>query len=92
MESKGGPPGDNYRVLVAPERERTAGEWRLTALCGGRALVGASLRARPLPLRARIIREIVRWQWKGKMVPALSQQGLEVAVRRLLHGSYDYRA
>jgi flavin-dependent dehydrogenase len=94
VDSKGSSPGESYRALAAPERERTAGEWRLTALLTGRARpeLHASLQALPLPLRARVIREIVKWQWKGKMVPALSLPGLEVAVRRMLHGSYDYRA
>ncbi len=93
-ESGAAPPGRLYRELVVPERERTAGEWRLTALLTGRARpeLHASLQAVPFPLRARIIREIVMWQWKGKMVPALSLQGLEVALRRFLRGGYDYRA
>ena len=94
VESAGSPPGALYRRLAAPERERTVKEWRLTSLLTGEARpeFRASLQGLPLPQRLRVLSGILAWQWKGKMVPALSVQGLELALRRCLHGDYDFRS
>lgn len=87
-------PGNSYFKLTAPERERSAGEWRLTSMMTGRARpeIRDALQALPLPTRARITREIFKWQREGKMIPAMSLAGMEVAIRRFLNRGYDFRA
>ncbi len=87
-------PGSTYFSLSAPERERSAGEWRLTSMMTGRARpeLRDALRSQPLPVRARVTREIFKWQREGSMMPAMSLAGMEVAARRFLHRGYDFRA
>lgn len=89
-----GAPGEIYRESVKPERERTAREWSLVALLLGKArpefreaLAGIS----PVGL-ARLLRAVLAWQRRGGVAPGLHREFLEVAFRRILHGSYHFRA
>lgn len=89
-----GSPGEVYREKVKPERERTAREWSLLALLAGRvrpefrqAISGLS----PLEL-VRLLRAVLAWQRRGGVAPGLQREYLEVALRRLLLGTYDFRS
>jgi len=89
-----GSPGEAYREKVKPERERTAREWSLLALLAGKgrpefrsALSGLS----PLEV-LRLLRAVLAWQRRGGVAPGLQREFLEVAIRRILNGSYHFRS
>ncbi|MFW6114033.1 MAG: NAD(P)/FAD-dependent oxidoreductase [Actinomycetota bacterium] len=93
-ESGGKTPGDLYREKVKPERKRTAMEWSLPALMMGRAkpeFRQTLTSLQPLDI-IRLTRAILAWQRSGGVAPGLEKEYMEVALRRLLHGDYDFRA
>lgn len=94
VESDGSPPGSLYRTKTVPERERTAREWSLlTLLAGGaRPELNQALNKLPLIDRLRFVKGVLAWQRGGGVAPGVSRDSIEVALRRLLHGSYDYRS
>jgi len=94
VEAGGSPPGSLYRAAAVPERERTAREWSLlTLLSGGarpefnRALMRLSFKD-----KLRFVRGIIAWQRGGGVAPGLGKGSLEIALRKLLHGSYNFRS
>lgn len=87
-------PGALYRASTAADRERTAREWSLlTLLRGGvRPELKRALARLSLADKARFIRGVLAWQRGGGVAPGLDRETLEIALRRLLRGSYDFRA
>ncbi|MBC7230656.1 MAG: FAD-dependent monooxygenase [Actinobacteria bacterium] len=87
-------PGALYRAATAADRERTAREWSLlTLLRGGvRPELRRALGRLSLGEKARFLRGVLAWQRGGGVAPGLNREALETALRRLLRGSYDFRA
>jgi len=86
-------PGRLYRESVKPERERTAREWMLPAMMTGRArpeLRDTLLKLGPLAM-LKVTRGILAWQSSGGVVPTLQRHSIEVMIRRLLNGDFDFR-
>ncbi len=86
-------PGTLYREIVKPERERTAKEWMLPAVMTGRArpeLRDTLLKLGPLTM-LKVTRGILAWQRSGGVVPTLQKHSIEVMIRRLLNGDFDFR-
>lgn len=87
-------PGDLYRESVKPERERTAKEWMLPAVMTGRArpeLRDTLFKLGPLTM-LKVTRGILGWQSSGGVVPTLQKHSIEVMIRRLLNGDFDFRS
>jgi flavin-dependent dehydrogenase len=87
-------PGPLYRESVAAERERTAREWSLLTLLSGGArpeLKDALLRL-PILDKLRFLRAVLAWQRGGGVAPGPSKDSIEVALRKLLRGTYDFRS
>jgi flavin-dependent dehydrogenase len=87
-------PGRAYRESTRPERERTTKEWMLPAVMTGRArpeLKDALVKQRPLTA-LKVTRGILAWQRIGGVVPGLQKYAIEVMVRRLLNGDFDFRS
>lgn len=92
-ECGGSAPGAAYREMVRPERERTAREWMLPAVMTGRArpeLRDTLLKLGPLTM-LKVTRGILAWQRSGGVVPSLQKHSIEVMIRRLLNGDFDFR-
>ncbi len=87
-------PGNIYRELVLPERERTAREWSLPDMISGK--VKPEFREALFRLGAlglfKATRAILSWQRGGGVAPGLDRDSVEVLLRRLLHRGYDFRA
>jgi len=92
--SAGAPPGPVYRQSAAPERDRTAREWSLLSLLSGgsRPELNRALGRLPIMDRLRFVRGVLAWQRGGGVAPGLDRDFIEVALRRILRGSYDYRS
>jgi len=92
--SGGLPPGPLYRESVAGERERTAREWSLlTLLSGGaRPELKQALLKLPLGVKLRFLKAVLAWQRGGGVAPGPSRDSIEVALRKLLRGTYDFRS
>ncbi len=88
------PPGPLYRRGAVPERERTAREWSLlTLLAGGaRPELNRALMRLPLADKLRFIRGVLAWQRGGGVAPGVNRDAVEVALRKLLRGSYIFRS
>jgi flavin-dependent dehydrogenase len=88
------PPGPLYRVKADSERERTAREWSLlTLLSGGaRSELNQALGRLPLMDRLRFVKGVLAWQRGGGVAPGVSRDTVEVALRKLLRGSYIFRS
>ncbi len=87
-------PGPLYRESVRPERARTAKEWMLPAVMTGRArpeLRETLFKLSPL-MMLKVTRGILAWQAGGGVVPTLQKHSLEVMLRRLLNGDFDFRS
>jgi flavin-dependent dehydrogenase len=87
-------PGPAYRERVRPERERTAKEWMLPAVMTGRArpeLRDTLFKLSPLTM-LKVTRGILAWQNSGGVVPTLQKHSIEVMIRRLLNGDFDFRS
>lgn len=87
-------PGETYRELVKPERERTAREWSLLALLAGKGrpeFRSALANLTPLDM-VRLLRAVMVWQRRGGVAPGFQREFLEVAIRRILNGSYHFRS
>lgn len=87
-------PGSVYREATVGERDRTAREWSLLSLLTGgsrpelrRALSGLSPRD-----MLRFVRRILAWQRRGGVAPGIDRDSIEVMLRRLLHGDFDFRS
>ncbi len=93
-DAGGSPPGSLYRAGTVAERERTAREWSLLTLLSGGARPEFNRALSRLHLRdkLRFINALLAWQRGGGVAPGLGKGALEIALRRLLHGSYDFRA
>ena len=92
-ECGGSAPGTAYREMVRPERDRTAREWMLPAVMTGRArpeLRDTLLKLGPLTM-LKVTRGILAWQRSGGVVPSLQKHSIEVMIRRLLNGDFDFR-
>jgi flavin-dependent dehydrogenase len=94
VESGGSPPGSLYRHSTLADRDRTAREWSLlTMLTGGaRPELNRALMRLPLMDKVRFVKGVIAWQRGGGVAPGPSKDSFEVALRKLIHGSYDYRA
>ncbi|MEW6553936.1 MAG: FAD-dependent monooxygenase [Actinomycetota bacterium] len=92
--SGGSPPGAIYRASIKGERERTAREWSLLGLLRGQARpeLREALMKLPLSAKLRFVRAVLAWQRGGGVAPGPSLDSIEVALRRLLRGTYDYRS
>lgn len=93
-ESGRSAPGALYRSSTAAERDRTAREWSLLTLLrgGARPELKRALARLSLAEKARFLRGVLAWQRGGGVAPGLNKGALEIALRRLLRGSYDFRA
>jgi flavin-dependent dehydrogenase len=93
-ESQDSPPGRLYRESVTGERERTAREWSLlTMLSGGaRPELNHALARLPLADKLRFLKSVLAWQRGGGVAPGPSRDSLEVALRKLLRGTYEFRS
>ena len=87
-------PGALYRASTAAERDRTAREWSLLTLMrgGARPELKRALARFSLAEKARFLKGVLAWQRGGGVAPGLNKGALEIALRRLLRGSYDFRA
>jgi flavin-dependent dehydrogenase len=94
VASAGSPPGPFYRQSVMPERDRTAREWSLLSLLSGgsRPELNRALSDLTLPDKIRFVRRVLAWQRGGGVAPGFNRESIEVALRRILRGSYDYRS
>ncbi|RJP27646.1 MAG: FAD-dependent oxidoreductase [Actinobacteria bacterium] len=94
VASGGSPPGLIYRHSLVPERDRTAREWSLLSLLSGgaRPELNRALSRLTLLDRARFLRAVLAWRRGGGVAPGINRDYIEVALRRLLHGSYDFRS
>ena len=94
VASGNSPPGPLYRAEAVAERDRTAREWSLlTLLSGGaRPELNRALSRLPIMDRVRFVRGVLAWQRGGGVAPGVSRDSIEVALRKLLRGSYDYRS
>jgi menaquinone-9 beta-reductase len=92
--SGGLPPGPLYRINVAGERERTAREWSLLTLLrgGARPELKDALMRLPLPDKLRFLAAVLAWQRGGGVAPGPSRDSIEVALRKLLRGTYSFRS
>ena len=90
----GSPPGALYRESVTSERGRTAHEWSLLSLLSGgaRPELNHALARLPLADKLRFLKAVLAWQRGGGVAPGPSKDSIEVALRKLLHGSYTFRA
>ncbi len=87
-------PGNVYRELIKPERERTAKEWSLLDMISGKVkpeFKRALFQMGALGL-LRMTKAILHWQRGGGVAPGLDRDSVEVLLRRLLHRGYDFRA
>ncbi len=87
-------PGALYRACTAADRDRTAREWSLLTLLrgGARPELKRALARLSLADKARFLRGVLAWQRGGGVAPGLNREALEIALRRLLRGSYHFRA
>ena len=88
------PPGSIYRRGAVPERERTAREWSLlTLLSGGaRQELNQALSRLPLMDQLKFVKGVLAWQRGGGVAPGVNKDTIEVALRKLLRGSYVFRS
>jgi len=91
VASAGHPPGPTYRESVKPERERTARMWHTPSLMSGKAApeFKQSLMAASPMLRLRVMREMTGWL---KRFGYEYNFGIEVALRKILQGDFNFRA
>lgn len=88
------PPGRLYRESVTAERDRTAREWSLLSLLSGgaRPELNRALVSLPVGDKLRFLKAVLAWQRGGGVAPGPSRDSIEVALRRILRGTYDYRS
>ena len=93
-EAATSPPGALYRESAAAERERTAREWSLLTLLSGGARPAFKRAFVRLPAmdKLRFLKGIIAWQRGGGVAPGVRRDSIEVMLRRLLHGDYNFRA
>jgi flavin-dependent dehydrogenase len=91
VTSAGYPPGPTYRESVKPERERTARMWHTPSLMSGKAApeFKESLMAASPMLRLRVMRETTGWL---KRFGYEYNFGIEVTLRKILAGDFNFRA
>jgi flavin-dependent dehydrogenase len=94
VEAGGTPPGPIYRPSTVADRDRTAREWSLlTMLSGGaRPELNRALMQVPLKDKLRFVKGVLAWQRGGGVAPGINRDSVEVLLRRLLRGSYDFRS
>lgn len=91
VECSDRPPGQAYRESVKPERERTVGEWYPPWLMTGKAApyLKECLMAAPPVARLKAMSEIAAWL---KRLGYGNRIAIELVLRKLLNGSFDFRA
>jgi len=86
-------PGPLYRESVKPERERTAREWHLPSLMTGKGLsakvVKKNIMAAPTMVRLRAMNDLMGWMKKAGYKSSFA---VEMMLRKLLNGDFNYRA
>lgn len=94
VESDGAPPGPLYRPSTAADRDRTAREWSLLTMLGGgaRPELNRALMRLSLLDKLRFVRGVLAWQRGGGVAPGIHRDSVEILLRRLLRGSYDFRS
>jgi hypothetical protein len=58
---------------------------------GARPELNRALMRLPLMDKLRFVRGVLAWQRGGGVAPGISKDSVEVMLRRLLRGSYDFR-
>lgn len=90
----GSPPGPLYRGRALIERERTVREWSVPSIISGkvRPELRAYLKTVPPLKLVRLAAGLFAWQRSGDIVTNIVRDSIEVMIRRLLHGDYDFRS
>ncbi|RJP33104.1 MAG: NAD(P)/FAD-dependent oxidoreductase [Actinobacteria bacterium] len=93
VESGSSSPGPVYRESVAPERERTMKEWHLPDVISGRSNPDVTRAIMALPPKdiLRLMPKIFAFGIKHKAFPGFHRGNLELSLRRLLHGDFNFR-